>query len=56
MCDEENLPGGIRIFRVRIAALEEEKLFRGREDEFEVLIQGTVEGVTFSESEEGDDD
>jgi len=56
--DCEGLSGQIRIFRVRVAALVEEKVYEGRSDEDEYLIEGTVENVEFSEglADEEDDD
>ncbi len=59
MCEQEELPGGIKILRVRVGSLKAEKLYWGRGDEFEVLIEGTVEDVSFSEdasTDEEDDD
>lgn len=56
--DDEGLSGKIRILRVRIRALDLERVFEGRADEDEYLIEGTVENVEFSEDaadEEGDD-
>jgi hypothetical protein len=55
--DEERLSGQIVIFRVRTSSVEPERLFEGRADEDEYLIEGTVEGVEVSEdaSEEEDD-
>ncbi len=57
--DDYRLSGQIRIFRVRIATLDPERIFDGRADEDEYLIEGTVEDVEFSEEpadEEDDDD
>jgi len=51
---EENatLSGLIRILRVRISTLDLEcRVFEGRADEDEYLIEGTVENVEFSEDE-----
>jgi hypothetical protein len=59
-CDSSRLSGQIIIFRVKIASLAHDRLYHGRDDEDEWLIEGTVEWVTISESEieeeEGDDD
>ncbi len=54
----EGLTGLLVIFRVRISKVLEGRLFPGREDEAEYLIEGTVEDVEFSEdaSDEEDDD
>ena len=38
------------IFRVRVDSTPEERLFQGREDEAEFLIEGTIEEVSISES------
>jgi hypothetical protein len=56
--DDEGLCGQIRIFRVRISTLDMERVFEGRADEDEYLIEGTVENVEFSEgaTDEEDDD
>jgi hypothetical protein len=56
--DGEGLSGRIIIFRVRIDSLDATRLFDGRADEDEYLIEGTVENVTVSESasDEEDDD
>jgi hypothetical protein len=40
-------PGEVVVFRVRIETLIN-KVYRGREDEYEVLIEGTVEDVEVS--------
>jgi hypothetical protein len=56
--EDEGLSGRIRIFRVRISTLDLERVFEGRADEDEYLIEGTVENVEFSEDpgdEEADD-
>jgi hypothetical protein len=42
--------GQVIIFRVRVDSIPEERLFQGREDEAEFLIEGTVEEVSVSES------
>lgn len=52
----EDLSGGYRILRVRIDTLAEEHVFLGREDECEVLIEGTVEGVSFSDDAAGEEE
>jgi hypothetical protein len=39
----------IRIFRVPTSTLNRERVFEGRADEDEYLIEGTVENVQFSE-------
>ena len=59
MCDEEGLIAGIRVMRVRIDSLSDDRVFFGREDEYEYLIAGRVEDVTFSDNpamDEEDDD
>ena len=56
MCDEEGLPGGIRILRVRIDSLCDDRLFAGRDDEYEYLIEGRVEEVTFSDDSAMEED
>jgi len=43
------LSGRIRVFRVRVDTLNPERLYEGRADEDEYLIEGTVEKVEFSE-------
>jgi hypothetical protein len=47
--DDEGLSGRITIFRVRIDTLDAERLFEGRADEDEYLIEGTVENVEVSQ-------
>jgi hypothetical protein len=47
--EAEDLSGGIRIFRVRLDSLSDDRLFEGRGDECEYLIEGRVEEVTFSD-------
>jgi hypothetical protein len=56
--EDEALSGVVVIFRVRISSLPQERLFPGRDDEYEYLIEGTVENVELSEdaSDEEDDD
>ena len=54
---DETLSGLIRIFRVRISKLDLEcRVFEGRADEDEYLIEGTVENVEFSEDEADEED
>lgn len=48
--DNFNLSGRIVIFRVCVDSLSEERMFPGREDEDEILIEGTVEDVAISKS------
>jgi hypothetical protein len=55
MSEEERLSTEIRVLRVRIDSLDEERLFFGRDDEDEYLIEGRVENVGFSTMEEDDD-
>jgi hypothetical protein len=47
--EAEELSGKIRIFRVRIESLSDDRLFEGRDDECEYLIEGRVEEVSFSD-------
>jgi hypothetical protein len=47
--EQEDLSGQIRILRVRIDSLTVAQVFEGRNDEDEYLIEGTVEGVAFSD-------
>ena len=49
MAEGEELSGQIRILRVRLDALSDDRVFQGRDDEYEYLIEGTVEGVEFSD-------
>ena len=42
--------GPVVIFRVRVDSIPEERLFQGREDKAEFLLEGTVEEVSISES------
>lgn len=52
------LSGEVIIFRIRVASLSHERVFPGRDDEDEWLIEGTIEEVAISESatdEEEDD-
>lgn len=57
-CEDQGLSGVVVVFRVRIGLLPQERLFPGRDDEYEYLIEGTVESVEFSEdaSDQEDDD
>ena len=48
--------GLIVIFRVRVGALSEERVFPGRNDEDEYLIEGTVEEVGVSENAADDEE
>lgn len=54
--EEEDLSGRIRIFRVRIVTLDLARVFPGRDDEEEYLIEGTVEEVAFSDGVTDEDD
>jgi hypothetical protein len=54
--DDEGLSGQFRIFRVRIRTLDLERVFEGRADEDEYLIEGTVENVEFSEDAADEED
>jgi len=56
--DDEGLSGQIRILRVRVNTLDPDRVFEGRADEDEYLIEGTVENVEFSKdaTDEEDDD
>ncbi len=49
------LSGQVVIFRVRVASIPEDRLFQGREDEAEFLLEGTVEEVSISESAADDE-
>jgi hypothetical protein len=49
MSEGEELSGQIRILRVRLASLTDNRIFQGRDDEYEYLIEGIVEGVEFSD-------
>jgi hypothetical protein len=48
--------GGVVIFSVRVDSIPEDRLFHGREDEAEFLIEGTVEDVFISESANDDEE
>lgn len=54
--DDPHLSGRIRIFRVRIEYLDAERVFEGRADEDEYLIEGTVENVEVSGDEADEED
>jgi hypothetical protein len=56
--DDEGLSGRIKIFRVRIDTLDRERVFEGRADEDEYLIEGTIANVQVSDdpADEEDDD
>lgn len=55
--EDERLSSLIRVFRVRISTLDLElRVFEGRADEDEYLIEGTVENVEFSEDEADEED
>ena len=47
--DSEDLGGGIKILRVRIRTLDQGRLYEGRADEDEWLIEGNVENVMSSD-------
>lgn len=49
---EAGLSGRIVVFKVPIQALDEDRVFEGEEREDEYLIEGTVESVTISDSDE----
>lgn len=48
----EGLSGRVRVFRVRVASLDPDRVYEGRADEDEYLIRGTVENVEFSDDPE----
>lgn len=57
--DELNLSRRVAVFRVRVRDLPMDRIYAGREDEDEYLIQGRIEGVVISDSEaedEGEDE
>lgn len=54
--DYEELTGQIVIFRVRVSMLDLDRVYEGRDDEEEYLIEGTVEGVTISENPADEED
>jgi hypothetical protein len=53
---DEGLSGRIRIFRVRIDTLDLDRVFEGRADEDEYLIEGTVENVEVSKDATDEED
>ena len=53
--EDEGLSGRIRIFRVAVRTLDPDRVFEGRADEDEYLIEGTVENVEFYDGPEDDD-
>jgi hypothetical protein len=54
--DNYNFSGLKVIFRVRVDSISEERIFPGRDDEDEFLIEGTVEEVSISESAADDEE
>jgi hypothetical protein len=54
--EEQGLSERIVVFRVRIAALQPDQVFEGREGEAEFLLQGTVEEVSISEDASDDEE
>jgi hypothetical protein len=59
MCDEEGLSAGVRVLRIRIDSLSDDRVFFGRDDEYEYLIEGRVQDVSFYDNpstDEEDDD
>jgi hypothetical protein len=54
--NSEGLSGRYEIFRVLVEALNLDRVFEGRADEDEYLIEGTVEGVEYSGSATDDED
>lgn len=56
MSEDCGLSGQVRIFRVSVASIEEERFVEGREDESEWLIQGIVEDVSVTTSTLDEDD
>lgn len=53
--EDEGLSGRIVLFRVRIRSIDPDRIYPGRDDEAEFLIEGTVDGVEISDDEEDDD-
>ena len=53
---EAELSGNVVVFRVRIDALEESRIFEGEAREDEYLIEGTVENVRRIEDSDDEDD
>ena len=56
LSDTPGLSGEIVVFRVRLEAIQEDRIFLGRDDEFEFLIQGQIEDVSISDSEVDDEE
>ena len=54
--DDAELTGGVVIFRIRVGTLDPDRVFEGREDEDEYLIEGVVEGVEISEDTADEED
>jgi hypothetical protein len=54
--EKQGLSGRIVIFRVRVDSLSKTRIFPGREDEDEFLIQGTVEEISISKSASDDEE
>ena len=54
--DNFDLSGQIVIFRVRAESISVDRVFHGREEDDEYLIQGTVTEVSISASAEEDED
>jgi hypothetical protein len=54
--DAPGLSGEVVIFKVWVASLQRERVFPGREDEDEWLIEGTVEDVVLSDGNEEDEE
>jgi hypothetical protein len=48
MSERGELSGRIKILRVRLDSLTDDRIFQGRDDEYEYLIEGIIEGVEFS--------
>jgi hypothetical protein len=53
---EAGLSGKVAIFKVRISTIEAGRIYDGEAGEDEYLIEGTVEGVLFSEDVEDEED
>jgi hypothetical protein len=54
--EDAGLSGQIVIFRVRVESVSEDRIFPGRDDEDEWLIEGTVEDVGISDGDVYDDE
>ena len=54
--DAEGMSGLIRIFRVRVGTLDLDRVFEGRADEDEYMIEGTVANVESSDDAAGEED